>query len=45
MASKSTKGTGFKAPTIGVRHPAGSTIKRNKDGTVSIVSPKKSKRG
>lgn len=35
------KGTGFAAPTIGTKHPKGSTIKKNSNGTISIVPPKK----
>ena len=36
------KGTGFGGPTIGTKHPKGSTIKRNADGTITVVPPKKS---
>lgn len=37
------KGTGFAAPTIGTIHPKGSTIKKNPDGTITIVHPKEKK--
>lgn len=41
MANKnSKKGTGFGAPAIGTRHPKGSTIKKNPDGTITVVPPK-----
>ncbi len=33
------KGTGFAAPTIGVIHPKGSTVRKNPDGTITIVPP------
>ena len=33
------KRSGFDAPVYGTVHPKGSTIKRNKDGTVTIVHP------
>ena len=36
------RGTGFACPTIGIVHPKGSTIKKNADGTITIVPPKKS---
>ena len=41
------KHSGFEAPTVGVVHSKGSKIKRNKDGTISVVQPKSksSKRG
>lgn len=38
------KGTGFQAPTIGTVHPKGSTIKKNADGTITIVEPKGKKK-
>lgn len=45
MANNSKK-SGFNAPTIGTRYPKGSKIKKNADGTVSVVTPKsKSKKG
>ena len=40
MATK--KGTGFSAPMIGTKYPKGSTIRKNADGTVTVVPPKKS---
>lgn len=44
MATKNTdKKSGFNAPTIGEVHPKGSTIKRNPDGTITIVPPKEKK--
>ena len=44
MATK--KKTAFSGPTIGTKYPKGSTIKRNADGTITIVPPKKnSKKG
>ena len=33
------KGSGFEAPAIGTIYPEGSTIRRNPDGTVSIIPP------
>lgn len=35
------KGTGFAAPAIGEIAPKGTTIKRNPDGTITLVPPKK----
>ena len=32
--------SGFNAPMIGTVHPKGSTIRKNPDGTVTIVPPK-----
>ena len=43
MATKK-KGTGFAGPTVGTVHPKGSTVKRNKDGTITIVPPKSKKK-
>lgn len=37
----SFKKTGFDAPTVGIVHPKGSTIRYNDDGTVTIVHPSK----
>lgn len=31
--------SGFAAPTIGIVHPKGSALKRNEDGTVTVVPP------
>ena len=31
--------SGFAAPTIGFLHPKGSTLLRNEDGTVTVLSP------
>ena len=42
MAEK-RKGSGFKAPAIGEPQPKGTTIKHNKDGTITLVPPKKAK--
>ena len=33
------KGSGFEAPAIGTIYPEGSTIRKNPDGTVSIIPP------
>lgn len=41
MATKKGN-SGFNGPTIGTRHPKGSTVRRNSDGTVTVVPPKKS---
>ena len=43
MPAKKTnnRGTGFAGKVSGKTHPKGSTIKKNADGTVSIVPPKK----
>ncbi len=35
------KKSGFNAPAIGTVEPRGTTIKRNPDGTISYVYPKK----
>lgn len=45
MATKNNKrGTGFAGPVIGGKpYPKGSTVKKNADGTVTIVPPKKKK--
>lgn len=41
MADKN-KHSGFEAPVIGGKpYPKGTTIKKNKDGTVTVVKPKK----
>ena len=32
-------GTGFAVPTIGVIHPKGSKVRKNSDGTITIVPP------
>lgn len=42
--TKKNKGTGFAGDPVGTVHPAGATIKKNPDGTVSIVTPKKKKK-
>lgn len=33
--------SGFESPTYGTAHPKGSTVKKNSDGTITIVHPKK----
>lgn len=33
----------FEAPLIGKRYPKGTTVKRNKDGTITLVPPKAKK--
>lgn len=33
--------SGFEAPVVGELHPKGTTIKRNPDGTITLVPPKK----
>lgn len=48
MATKSNsnrpKNNGFDYPVIGGKaYPKGSTIKKNSDGTVTVVPPKKKK--
>lgn len=47
MATKKTSNTkkhsGFEAPTIGTVYPKGTTFKKNPDGTMSPVFPKKGK--
>ena len=40
-----SKHSGFEAPTIGTVHPKGSVIKKNPDGTIRIVEPKKKTSG
>ena len=40
MATK-TKRSGFDVPTYGTRHPKGTQVKKNSDGTVTVVEPKK----
>lgn len=35
---------GFNAPCIGTVHPKGSKVKKNPDGTITIVEPKKKKK-
>ena len=39
MEQRRPKGSGFEAPTIGTIFPKGSTIRKNSDGTVSIIPP------
>lgn len=41
MAESKKSGTGFSAPTIGTKYPKGSKIKKNPDGTITVVTPKK----
>lgn len=41
MAEKKRKGSGFDGPTIGKTLPKGTALKKNKDGTVTPVYPKK----
>ena len=38
------KHSGFDAPIYGTVHPKGSKIKKNPDGTVDIIEPKKKKK-
>jgi len=38
---KSQRQTAFSGPTIGIIHPKGSTIKKNPDGRITIVPPRK----
>lgn len=40
MATKS-KNSGFNAPTYGTMHPKGTRVRKNPDGTVSVIEPKK----
>lgn len=40
---KDFKGTGFAAPVMGITIPKGCSFKNNKDGTVTIIHPKKTK--
>lgn len=35
------KHSGFDAPVYGVRHPKGTKVKKNPDGTVTLIPPKK----
>lgn len=35
------RGSGFDAPTYGTLLPKGTTFKKNKDGTITPVKPKK----
>lgn len=44
MPTKKTKKSGFDGQTIGKVHPKGSKIKKNPDGTITVVEPKKKKR-
>lgn len=40
---KAERHSGFDAPVYGNVHPTGSKIKKNADGTITIVEPKKKK--
>ena len=40
---KKKKGTGLQAPAIGSISPKGSTIKRDKNGRITVIPPKKKK--
>ena len=40
MSEKNPKGTGFNYGDSGERMPKGTKIKRNKDGTISFITPK-----
>ena len=42
--NKKQKRSGYDAPAIGRPLPAGTTLKRRKDGVVEIVTPKKKKK-
>lgn len=37
------RGTGFAAPISGRTAPKGTKVKKNKDGTITLVEPKKKK--
>lgn len=39
MGQRRPKGSGFEAPAIGTIYPEDSTIRKNPDGTVSIIPP------
>ncbi len=39
-----TKKCSFNGPCIGTVHPKGSRIKKNPDGTVTVIEPKKKKK-
>lgn len=41
MADKKKKGCGLDAPAIGTFHPKGTVIKKNANGTITLVDPKK----
>lgn len=41
---KNSKRSGFDAPTYGTLHPRGTKIKKNPDGTITLVEPKKKKK-
>ena len=44
MATKNENNkSGFDAPAYGTLHPRGTKIKKNKDGTITLVSPTEKK--
>lgn len=38
---KRERGSGFSSPEVGQVHPAGTKIRKNKDGTITLIEPKK----
>ncbi len=38
---KELRGSGFDCPAIGTVHPKGTKIKRNPNGTITLILPKK----
>lgn len=42
-AKKAPKKSMFDAPVRGTQYAKGTTIKKNKDGTISLIEPKKKK--
>lgn len=44
MATKKGN-SGFSGPTIGTKHPKGTTIRKNADGTITLVPPKSGNKG
>lgn len=44
MATKSRKRSGFDAPTYGTLCPKGTKIKKNPDGTITLVEPDEKKK-
>ena len=39
------KKPGFNAPTIGTTYPKGTIVRKNKDGTITVVPPRKKRSG
>ena len=44
MATKTTKRSGFDVPTYGTLYAKGTKIKKNPDGTITLIEPDEKKK-